>query len=342
MSNTISAYMDSRKNNLDIIRFIAASLVIFSHAFPIVYGKGNEDPLAILLHGQTTIGGIAVGAFFIISGFLICQSFQRSKSLKDYILARSLRIFPALIGCFIFMIFIMGPMVTELSVIDYFKNIQTYKFFIGATTLNFLAPTLPGVFLNNPYPLYINGSLWTLKFELGCYILIAILGLMLLLKKHLTLAFALICVGLSYLKVNDNLHNLFVLISYFMMGATFYLYRESIKLEKKIFFISIFFLIFLTYFNLYYVGFSIFGTYIIIYLSYISGTFKNFAKYGDFSYGIYIYAFPIQQSLVYFTKNSLNVYWHSLISLVIVIIFAFLSWNLIEKPSMRLKKKLSS
>lgn len=165
---------NSRNNNLDLIRLIAAALVIWSHAYPIVLGKGAEQPLSRLTYGQISLGDLGVAIFFVLSGFLVSQSMFRLNDLVGYTKARVLRIFPGLIFCVLISTFIIGPIFSTLSLTDYFTNDTTYSYLVATTTLNFLSPFLPGVFESNPYGAFINGSLWTLKYEIICYFTLAL------------------------------------------------------------------------------------------------------------------------------------------------------------------------
>ena len=111
----IDQCIDSRINNLDIIRFIAATLVVFSHSYPLTLGNNGSEPFAVFSNGQMTFGELAVSIFFVISGFLITQSYDRSKDLIYYMKARTLRIFPGLIFCVILTVFLLGPFFTRLK-----------------------------------------------------------------------------------------------------------------------------------------------------------------------------------------------------------------------------------
>ena len=138
----------TRKNNLDVIRFLAATFVLFSHAYPITTGNNASEPFAIWSKGQMTFGELAVSIFFIISGFLITQSFDRSKDPIYYFKARVLRIFPALIFCVLLSILIVGPIFTEFTIKDYFKDPNTIEY-LRTITLYFIQYDLPGVFQHN-------------------------------------------------------------------------------------------------------------------------------------------------------------------------------------------------
>lgn len=313
-SHSLSSFMESRKNNLDIIRFISASLVVFSHSFPLTNPKNNIDPLYSLTR-QISFGGLAVATFFIISGFLIAQSFERSKSLISYFKSRVLRLFPGLLICLAFSAFVLGALFTTLSIRDYFTNNAVYKHFVGITLLPNLSPSLPGVFENNPYGSVINGSLWTLKYEFLCYIAIAVLGICKLLNKKFVIPLLVICLLSSIPFVNKHQRDLFMLTSYFFSGTLIYFFRNQIQLKRTYAVVSLLLIIIASPIGLLRPAITIFGAYIIIYLSYQRKvTFHNFAKFGDPSYGIYIYGFPVQQAVIHMIGPSITPFQNFIIS----------------------------
>ena len=153
----------SRDNNINFLRFIAASLVIWFHMAsllvipePYIMGQG--------------LGPIAVNIFFVLSGYLIAKSWSRSSSFGSYLIRRIARIFPGLAVVVLLSVFVMGPAVTSLSMGDYFGDPDTWKYL----SLIVLAPienALPGVFDTNLLPYAVNGSLWTLRYEFLAYLL---------------------------------------------------------------------------------------------------------------------------------------------------------------------------
>jgi len=112
-----------RNNNLNVIRFIASVMVIFSHAYPI--SCGDTDPLSKLTDGQMHFGSLAVCAFFFFSGFFIDRSVHKQPSFQSFFRARCVRIFPCLIMVVFFCVFVLGACVTECHIREYFTNIKT-------------------------------------------------------------------------------------------------------------------------------------------------------------------------------------------------------------------------
>lgn len=353
MNNTLSSFLEGRDNNFNIIRFFAATLVLVSHSFPLFFGHGNSEPLRYLV--GISLGTVAVDLFFITSGFLIANSLFRRKGLGDFVKARVLRIYPGLAASLIISVFILGVYFTKLPTIAYLTDLQTYKFlFINMVLFFGEETTLPGVFELLPWASTINGSLWTLPFEVRAYALLVIIGLTLAhfqkkwkvtFIKRLYLLIPLIGMGIYLF---DYFHTILPisyfgseyarLLSMFFIGVAFYIYREKIVLSNKIFYTLIALLIISSYDNQsFFVIYNCTLAYIVFYLAYVpKGVIRKFNTYGDCSYGIYIYAFPVQQAVLA-VNPKLSLLTFTIISLVITFILAYLSWHLIEKKALKLK-----
>ncbi len=335
----------SRANNFDLLRFWAATAVIISHAYAF-YGK--SEPLHQFPYLDESLGGMATSLFFVISGFLITMSYERSTSLRSYFFKRALRIFPALIVCILLLTYGWGAFMSHLPLTDYLTNPLTHAYMFNAALI---VPFrfLPGVTYPTGDLLLVNGSLWTLPVEFFMYMAVAVLGVCGLLTRK-TLPF-LVLIGFALLirlPIADDASVLNGAISvkhamkhmlYFGMGMLFYLYRDSIPLNRYVFF----FMLALTVITISsgYIRAVIFITYpyMILYISHLKHkTLNNFAKYGNFSYGLYIYAFPIQQSYMLFFRHDLSIGLYILLSFITTLVFAILSWYCIEKPALALKR----
>lgn len=336
---------DSKENNFTFLRFFAASLVILSHSF-VLYGL--EEPT---LNGFATFGGMGVYIFFIVSGFLITKSWLNHPNILTYFRNRTLRIFPALIPAVLFTTFFIGPLVTTIDIKNYLTHPQTWEYMKNI----FLFPIrfyLPGVFENNPYPNAVNGSLWTLPVEFFMYISVAIIGLTGLISKKVFVPLLIsILIFLDWSLISMPEYNNLVILSFmplvislklaifFFVGSFFYLYRENILIDVKIAFAALFLLILLLNSNYIYILSYFILPYLIIFFAYYGNNFlKNFGTYGDFSYGLYIYAFPVQQTIIHFWNKQINLYIFMLAAFVITLSCAFISWKIIENPALEFKK----
>jgi peptidoglycan/LPS O-acetylase OafA/YrhL len=335
MNKTLNELLSGRDNNFDFIRFCAALSVILSHSYPI-NGVNALEPVKLFSGGLTTIGGIAVSIFFVISGMLIAQSFDRTKEFFNFVEARVLRIYPALIATILVTVFVIGPLFTTVHLREYFTSLSTLKYLSNVAALR-IQFTLPGVFTNNPYPGAVNGSLWTLPLEIACYGLVA--AALSLRKKRFVQSITLVI--LVILVFNKTLFNINVL--YFTIGTVMYLLRNYIRITTPIAILSaIGYICALTIQMNQVIAFTLLGlsiAYITLYLGFIkTGYFKHFAKFGDFSYGMYVWAFPIQQVIV-LTLPHLTIIEHFSLSALCTFIVSIGSWHLVEKQGLKLKKR---
>ncbi|MFX3617515.1 MAG: acyltransferase family protein [Sporolactobacillus sp.] len=327
-----------RNNNFDFIRFIAALLVIFSHSFPLS-GNGGLEPLYMLTNGKATIGSLAVAIFFITSGFLITMSYMHTKDPIKFIKSRCLRIFPALIVVVLLSSFVLGPIVSNMNAYQYFTNYQTYDY-LKTIFLYPIQYDLPGVFVNNPYQIAVNGSLWTLSIEFTCYIFVLLLGIFKLLNKKIILAAFILSLIVPQFTISPLIDPYTHLFRYFFAGIFIYIFQDKVSIKSSWFLASLILLTLSTISGHMNIGFAVFGSYIITYLAFSPKIkFHKFAKYGDFSYGLYIIAFPIQQTITFVLNGKISPILLFIIASVIALILSSLSWHLIEKPALGLKNK---
>lgn len=333
-------------NNFTILRLIAALSVLFGHAYILSNGVNQgEDFISNFLvkyYGES-LPSIAVDIFFVISGYLIVASYTKHNNSYNYLKARILRIYPALITAVLFCI-LAGAASTSLSVSQYFMNPEVKEFlFTNAFAINAIKFNLPGVFLNNPYPISVNGSLWTLTIELRLYVLVLIMGILSLLKKNrFNILFSLFLTTYFFFKESsilaNNLRNIELTLLFFT-GSFLYLNKNLIESHFKIWLVITILcgFTFLFSWNVFPLK-SIWLVYSVILLA----THKRLTNHkliinNDYSYGIYIYAFPVQQMLAHFFVG-IDFLMMLLSSLFLTTSLAFLSWNLIEKPFLRFKK----
>lgn len=334
----------TRENNFDFLRFFAASLVLLVHSYPLA-GRRPDEPIE-LLTGYENGGEFAVAIFFVISGYLITSSWIASSSARSFMIKRALRVFPALVLAVLLSAFVIGPLVTEGSMTSYLSSPVTWTYL-----QNILLVTrfeLPGVFSQNIYPNVVNGSLWTLPLEVLMYIGVLIMGLVGLLNRRLIfLPIAGLALGhfwmLGRLGIESFfINNIFKLGLMYYTGAAIFLYRDSLPWRGWIaaMLAAALALTFHTAAGPFVYVIAL--PYLVIYLAYAPiPLISRFGKYGDFSYGMYIYAFPFQQLTVYLLGHEIGVFWLTVISLVPTLLLAILSWHLIEAPAMKLKQRFS-
>jgi peptidoglycan/LPS O-acetylase OafA/YrhL len=338
------------KNNFDFLRFYFALVVVISHCISL-----SGAPVLQFLNPYFDTH-LSITGFFIISGYLIYGSYLKSNSLKDYCIKRAKRILPAYLFIIFFSAFFFC-LFSTYSINEYFFNVQFKKYiFANLFFLNFIEPCLPGVFKSNSL-CAINGALWTLKVEVAFYLaipLIVYFGNKF--SKPYLWYILLYVLGLFYQFLLNKLGDVFPekysffmimkhqmpgFLTYFISGIAINHYFDFYKKNKK--YLTIFSVIMFGveyYFDLEIlrpIAFSI----LIMGIAYGFKFLNNFGKNGDFSYGIYIYHFPLIQFLVSF--NWFTIYNPILVIFFIVsVVFAFsyFSWHLLEKKFLyRFKQK---
>jgi peptidoglycan/LPS O-acetylase OafA/YrhL len=349
----LSEYTTNRDNNFNLIRFIAAFTVLYTHSFSLLSGDMNDEPMRVFL--GMSLGDISVDIFFITSGFLITSSYINRGNLIAFAWARILRIYPALIVAVTLSVFVLGVWFTNLNILEYLSHPDTYKYFFKNIMLLFgIDFFLPGVFQDIPWKGAVNGSLWTLTYEIRMYIILAFIltFIVCLNKKVPKITFKNILLFLGILSVLVLIYNHFIplregsvfvskfirLFSAFFIGAMFFVWKDNIVLSYKWFMILLVLLILSSVDkDLYFVMYSLTLAYLIFFIAYVpKGNILKFNKFGDYSYGLYIYAFPIQQILIALNPN-ISILMLIIMSFLLTLISAVLSWNLIEKRF--LKKK---
>lgn len=339
-----------RDNNFNLIRMFAALAVLVSHSFPLAIGRGAEDPLARNL--GMSLGSIAVDTFFVASGFLVTSSLFTRKNIFKFILARALRIYPALWAMLALTVFVIGAFFTAIPINEYFTSRGTYGYLARcATIITGINYYLPGVFQENPYAGAVNGSLWTLRYEVGMYAILATIWVVcrkitapdLIRQKAAKLVICILAVSswayFMYTSiVLEEIGSQSGLVYMFFIGATFYVGRNCIVLSPQIFvIISALMLLSTINRSVFLVTYSLAICYILIYLAYIpSGVIRKYNLLGDYSYGVYIYAFLVQQSIAALIPN-ISVVRLMFLSAAVTIVLSAISWHVLERRALRLK-----
>jgi len=321
------------RNNFDLLRLVAAVSVIFSHAFLLSENSQDHDPLMILTGGQTILGVVGVFVFFTISGYLVTQSFDTTGSPLVFLAKRALRIFPGLLLCLAVCVFVIGPLVTQLPLADYFWRREPYLFLFHNAVLDVDYNRLPGVlFAPGNIGGIVNGPLWSLPCEVLMYLMLFALGVCRLLTLRVGLLLLALGVGcLWFDTAGDTLGSAFWLLGFFAAGICCYRLRETRLIAGHWALLALLGLALSIPARLFLVGFPLFGSYLVIYLA-LNRKLPRVpaARFGDLSYGLYIYGWPIEQCVVYFSGGTAP-WWEVFgLSLALAVPTAFLSWHAIE------------
>ncbi|QTN99310.1 acyltransferase [Brucella sp. 458] len=333
-----------KKNNFLLIRLLAASLVIYGHAFAFSATDGTKEFFSHFL-GYMYAGDVGVNIFFVVSGFLVTASFCHRQNLQEFAIARLVRIYPALIVFLGVVSLVFGPLFTNLSPVDYFSDKSFRSFIFYGLTLRKYFGELPVEFSGSGYPNIVAGVLWTIVIEVRLYILIGILGVVGILRNRLlatvalfTLALVPVVYGLNRLLIYSNPDNARLTIL-FCVGALLYVNRNSVPLHP----IFLAALIIATSFSDGPIYFYLFTTSLIygLFCLAFAPKIKLPIWLHDYSYGIYLYGWIVQQ-LVHYYLPEMRAYAVFVISLPLATVCAALSWFLVEKPCLALKRSKAS
>ena len=332
-------------NNFDFLRFLFAAIVIFSHSFALC-GVGKREPLSVLSGGQTYMAEIAVNGFFVISGFLITASWLRRPQWSEYLQKRVLRIYPGFLMVCLLCAFLVGP-IGAVSPHTYFQQLRIGAFLHHLFLLDKLS--LPPTFSHNFMPNEVNSSLWTIKIEFEFYLMTALLGTFgLFQRRGVLLAFAAACLlsqtalALPFVSVAlpDTLTIHLRFLTYFLAGMVFFLYRDKIAYNGAGVAAAVVLLGIGAAMHTLAAVIALPVVYLLLAAAFSPAVrLHRFAQTQDISYGLYLYAWPIQQLLVQHFGALHNPWSLFLTALPLTALAAALSWHLIEKPCLRFKKK---
>ncbi|MFG1189433.1 acyltransferase family protein [Xanthobacter flavus] len=345
---------DFRPSGFDFLRLILALSVLVPHAATIAQGEA---------FGEEFFNGtfapyfqLVLPAFFILSGFLVSGSMFRSKTLVMFAGLRFIRIYPALMVEVILSAFIIGPLVTVLPLREYFTDPLFFRYLVNVT--GHITYWLPGVFVNNPKPLIVNWQLWTVPWELMCYVAISIL-IVIGVKRRRVLVFPALGLLLFYCIFVEvvrpamaGAHPFVALVGHvsgrelivcFLLGVALFLYKDEIPWDWRLFVAALLLaVLFTTYIPVgHYIG-MFFAAYATIFLGLCNPKRRAFVGLSDYSYGIYLYGYVIQQFIADVLPFSRVWYLNLLFAVPLSILCGVMSWHFVEKPAIKLRTHLKT
>jgi peptidoglycan/LPS O-acetylase OafA/YrhL len=342
---TMRSSFNGSSNNLDFIRLFLAMLVIFSHSFPLASGSEAAEPLMLFTHGQSSAGHLAVDLFFVISGFLITSSFDRSRSVSSFIRKRVRRIYPG----FCFTALLGATIVLPISHGHFVKSSQAGSVADVVVSTSRLQEFNYGqAFARNPYPNALNGSLWSISYEFWCYLGVAALGVSGGLRsRRLVAGVLLLSVVASILfdvyRWTPGGGALGSVLGYppfwarllpmYMAGVVFYRFRERIPLRVDLFLFALLLQVAAAFGpHLWSAVLPLAGAYCVFCVAYAPGVqLPRAARFGDLSYGTYLFAFPVQQLIMQKIGHPIAPVALFLMATPLTLVAALISWHGVER-----------
>lgn len=340
---SFAAVGEGRGNNFDAMRLALAALVVLSHAWILRAGVTEADPLHRLTRGQMDLGALAVDAFFVISGYLITASWLHSRGPLHYLKKRALRIYPGFLVASLVCVLVVAPM-AGAHLHDVLGPRHAAESLARMGLL--MMPKVPHAFLHAPLQ-GLNISLWTIRYEFLCYLAVMTLGLSGVLgRRRMVLGLFLVALAAhaaqgQYIVFGGG-RNLFVfghaadwprLGTYFLAGAVFFLYRDRIPHSRILWAAAVIALVAATLARALWIILPLAGTYVVFGLAFSRHVrLDRFARHGDFSYGLYLWSFPVQQLIIYYFGDTVSPWTVLAGGLVIGMGLAVLSWRYVEQP----------
>lgn len=343
-ASRLSALAHGRDNNFQLIRLAAAAFVVVFHSFALT-DRWTQEPLWRLVP-ELNFGALGVKIFFVISGFLVTQSWLARRSAAAFAAARVLRIYPALIAATLFTIALAG-LSSRLPWREFLADPQTRDYAWRVALGWEVVYRLPGAFPTNPFPHDVNGSLWTLPIELRLYVAVLAAGVFGLLARRLPWLAAVLALIVTFalrpewfpLAPNDAVVRELALL--FGLGSLAWVWRDSLPVSLP----AVAAAVLLVAWNP--LGlprgalFAPLLAYAVLVLAYHPRVqWPWFNRLGDYSYGLYVYSFPLQQTLMQ-RLPSLEPPTLFALSLPLTLAVAVVSWHLLERPALALKSRFA-
>jgi peptidoglycan/LPS O-acetylase OafA/YrhL len=330
-------------NSLNALRLALATTVIVSHSWPL--GGYGEDPR----WGDQNLGEWAVAGFFVVSGYLILGSRLYSRSFLEYLWKRFLRIYPAFIVCLLIIAFVIAPLSTVMDGTGAYDAADALSYVQHNVALLITQHGIDGTLSTVPFSGAWDGPMWTLFYEFACYLWIGLLvtviprrWLKIVLPLILLACTAACLYGIaSGWDLDDRTPRLIRLSGYFVAGATIYIFADKVPVKGTLAVVAGVATIALMPVGLFHVFAGIPLAYVMLFLA-VRLPVQSIGSKNDVSYGLYIWAFPVQQLIaIAFPNQELPLFIFVAASVVLTLPLAWASWLLIERPASKLKTVMS-
>lgn len=345
--HTIAARMletNNRASGFDYLRLILSLSVILWHSYVLSEGRDAAHALSALL--LVPVRSILI-CFFALSGFLVAGSLLRCKTLFMFLGLRVVRIVPALFLEVTLSALLLGPLVTTVPLASYFSSQEFHAYFLNIVGV--IHYTLPGVFTSNPFPNVINGQLWTIPWELECYIALSLLALFGLVGRRYGFAVVLALIQAYFLArglLRPDSAADFVpgqaLIMAFLYGVAAYVYRDWLPHSLALCAAAVALSVGLLLWQKGALLAPLPLAYLTVYLGLLNPHKVALIRSGDYSYGLYLYGFPLQQLVAHFGPAYQHWWLNFGLATVLGFGIAYISWNYVELPASRLRPHLQA
>jgi peptidoglycan/LPS O-acetylase OafA/YrhL len=362
---TIGSRYNRRSNSFTALRLLLAVMVLYAHDWAII-GSPDRDQLYRVTGGAFTFGLLAVYCFFVLSGFLVTQSLESTRSprrILSYLRKRMLRIWPALAGTTLLFAFVLGAVLTRRPLASYYSfegGWSPWWYSFDTLTFNVFSnlfgwhTRVRDVFAGLPMNATANGSLWSLRFEFSMYLLLGGLAVVAAYRLRALAALSatsaylgLILLGAFHVAIPHpdvwvfHEWGIFITVAtYFFLGSALYAFRDHVPTSTGA---AILLSIAALFTSVMSIGWAI-APIVIAYVVVVAGISPRFswygARFGDYSYGTYLIAWPVQQTVMALVAPK-SPYVLFAVALPVTLLLAVASWHFVEGPALRLKGRAS-
>lgn len=358
---TFKEQYDSKNNSFSLLLFIAALGILFFHCYPLYFGPNSNGDFITRFFDNYGLGKIIVAIFFSVSGFFMAQSITKSKNSTAFLVKRVVRIFPSLLFLLLLIAFVVAPLLLKVNYVEYIMTPSYYSDFIfhNLFLIQNGVGTIGELFANNPYPYAIIGSLWTLKHTVCTYLIIYICNqLGFIARKRPMIILYIICAFFTfmyyfgvltplveqiestywYIGVLSEFGNFIEVLTYFLAGVLLYLYKDVFRYSPTLL-LSALIVIFI---SRYLFLTNVVCMFLIPYCAVSVGSIRlnsRFSYLGSLSYPIFLYGFPVQQTIIYLWPN-VSLFMYIILSILGTLLFAMIVNELIDKRFQKLWKKI--
>lgn len=336
---TVEDALARRADNFLILRIVAAALVIYGHAPHIAPAVFGTDVFVRMGWGIYS-GDIAVNVFFVISGFLVTGSYIRQRSLYKFAKARFLRVYPAFVLNVVGLAVVYGLVFTTLPKAEYLHQPDVWHYITTNLKMTSnMAWQLPGVFDEGMKTSTINGSQWTLPAEVRMYVLLGVmgaLGLFASVRVTTVVLAGLLVAGLMRPDLFPLHPDWFRLGGYFLLGVLIYTHRSIIRVRVDLAVGLVLLAILTRHLALYPATFALALAGMVLCLAYLTPPWRWLERFGDPSYGIYLWGWPCQQVVAKVLPDA-GWFTHVVLALAMAVLLGYASWTFLEKQMLRFK-----
>jgi len=343
---------NGRPSGFDWMRVSLSVAVVLVHSIITSYGMSADE--AIFRSPLSGPARLVLPMFFGLSGFLVAGSLLRTNTLVEFLGLRFIRIYPALAVEVFLSALLLGPLVSTTPVATYFTSSEFLRYILNVT--GHISYKLPGVFAENPIPYNVNQQLWTVPYELMCYVAIAGIGLIGLKKRPLigilaTVGLYLAFIIYKYIRVSQLYDGHFpeiktptagiIWVECFLFGAIYFIFANKLPWSGPLTVVAG--VVSVVVLGLVPVGeyfIAPVAAYFTVCLGVTNPRRISATRTADYSYGVYLYSFVIQQAMVYLFPVTRNWWLNFLIAIPLSFLFAAFSWHYVEKPALNLKGRL--